>query len=329
MSIHKNGNIEEHLIAYILSETNEKTSEEIKNWIAESEENRKQYEDLLKIWRLAENNQVQFDEQNAWKNVESRINKKKWSLNYWFRIAALFVVILGSIYLLNEMFDSKPDHVILLSNTEIKRDTLIDKSIIKLNQNSSLEIPEDFNEKDRIVTLSGEAYFNVKHHKDKTFTIRIPDSKVEVLGTTFNIKANPGDSLVCVFVESGSVRFSYLGNKNKNLNIKLSPGEKVIYNLNSRSLKKNTDAALNQMDIYWVNKRLVFNATSLDKVFTILESIYGIRIDVLEEEINQNLLTVSFEDESITQIMNVIAETFELQLKADHRIYKVSVKDEE
>lgn len=82
--------------------------------------------------------------------------------------------------------------------------TLADGTKVWLNAESSIRYPLSFNGKERIVEITGEAYFEVVHNKKHPFKVRVKNQVVEDLGTTFNINAYKAD--VTTTLLSGSLR---------------------------------------------------------------------------------------------------------------------------
>jgi ferric-dicitrate binding protein FerR (iron transport regulator) len=66
---------------------------------------------------------------------------------------------------------------------------LADGSKVWLNAGSELQYPPQFAGSERLVELSGEAFFDVAGSADRPFRVRIKDAEVEVLGTLFTIMA--------------------------------------------------------------------------------------------------------------------------------------------
>ena len=66
--------------------------------------------------------------------------------------------------------------------------TLEDGSIVYLADNSQLSYPEHFQREKREVSLLGNALFDVSGNKERPFLIETEQARIEVLGTSFNIK---------------------------------------------------------------------------------------------------------------------------------------------
>ncbi len=84
--------------------------------------------------------------------------------------------------------------------------TLPDGSGVWLNAASSLRYPTSFNNEDRTVELTGEAYFDVTPMAGKPFTVKTGNrQEVLVLGTQFNVSAYPEDPVTATTLLQGKV----------------------------------------------------------------------------------------------------------------------------
>ncbi|HVV02934.1 MAG TPA: FecR family protein, partial [Puia sp.] len=90
--------------------------------------------------------------------------------------------------------------------SEYKYLLLPDSTQVWLNASSTLEFPEHFRTNKREVTLSGEAYFDVRHSEKTPFIIHTGKVSTTVLGTSFNIKAYPDRQHIIVSVSTGKVK---------------------------------------------------------------------------------------------------------------------------
>lgn len=68
--------------------------------------------------------------------------------------------------------------------------TLHDGTRVRMNSDSKLRYPTFFGDGDRVVQLEGEAYFEVRRTRDKRpFIVESKRQRVQVLGTSFNVKS--------------------------------------------------------------------------------------------------------------------------------------------
>jgi transmembrane sensor len=101
------------------------------------------------------------------------------------------------------------------------RMVLPDGTKVWLNSVSSLRFPTSFNETERRVELSGEAYFEVTRNKKLPFKVVFNKTEVEVLGTHFNINSFGGKSKTTLV--EGSVKVTENGKQEL-----LKPGQEAI-----------------------------------------------------------------------------------------------------
>jgi ferric-dicitrate binding protein FerR (iron transport regulator) len=85
---------------------------------------------------------------------------------------------------------------------------LADGSKVWLNAASSLRFPTFFIGNERKVELDGEGYFEIAHNESMPFLVEKGDTKVQVLGTHFNINAYDDEDDIKVTLLEGSIRVS-------------------------------------------------------------------------------------------------------------------------
>ena len=93
---------------------------------------------------------------------------------------------------------------------------LSDSTRVWLNASSSISFPVTFSKDERVVELTGEAYFEVKtiieaspdggQVRKRPFKVKIGDLEIEVLGTHFNVNAYGDDHAINTALLEGSVR---------------------------------------------------------------------------------------------------------------------------
>ncbi|GAO42578.1 FecR family protein [Flavihumibacter petaseus] len=99
---------------------------------------------------------------------------------------------------------------------------LSDGTEVWLNAASNLHFPTAFNEVNREVALEGEAFFKVTKNPQHPFLVKTNGMTVQVLGTSFNVKAYPQEKIQTSLVE-GSVAIDAGAGK-----LELHPGEAAI-----------------------------------------------------------------------------------------------------
>ncbi|GAF02724.1 FecR domain-containing protein [Saccharicrinis fermentans] len=83
---------------------------------------------------------------------------------------------------------------------------LSDKSKVWLNSETTLRYPVSFTNKQRVVELTGEAYFEVSKDTKRPFIVISNNHTVQVLGTQFNISSYPEEADIKTTLVQGSVK---------------------------------------------------------------------------------------------------------------------------
>jgi transmembrane sensor len=115
---------------------------------------------------------------------------------------------------------------------------LPDGTKVMLNAPTSLSYPAEFHGNERLVRLSGEAYFEVAKNKKMPFRVIAGSQTVEVLGTHFNINAYTDEASVKTTLLEGSVKVSSGANSTL-----IAPGEQASTSINGNGniLKRVVD----------------------------------------------------------------------------------------
>jgi transmembrane sensor len=283
----------------------------------ESEANKQYYAELVKVWdgteKVAGITPTEINEE--WIRLRGEIRKSQKKSFSFMKIAAsiaLLTAIGVSFFLL------KGDNTENLVAEQIKEQTLEDGSIVTLNADSELRYPKNFsNEASREVRLKGEAYFEVEKNPEKPFVIKTPTVEVQVLGTSFSVRSREGESTSSVVVSSGSVAVKYGGNR-----LELKPNEKAILDRSSGRLFKVTNDDPNYLS--WKTKQFVFDDTSLEKVVANLSSAYQVNIQLMSENMSECPVTVSFDNQSLDTILEVLKATLDLSVEKTSEGFEIS-----
>ncbi|HEY8387713.1 MAG TPA: FecR domain-containing protein [Parasegetibacter sp.] len=173
---------------------------------------------------------------------------------------------------------------------------LPDGSEVWLNAASSITYPIVFKGDERRISLTGEAYFEVKHDPAKPFIVSKGNMHVNVLGTHFNVNAYDEEKDIKVTLLEGSVKVVLVdvstemnnradaeaGNpvKTKSASAEnfytLSPGHQLI--VRGNSLIPNRNANIDQV-MAWKNGIFDFEEMAFDEVMRQLSRWYNLEVD--------------------------------------------------
>jgi len=212
---------------------------------------------------------------------------------------------------------------------ERKNVQLPDGTFITLNAGSKLEIGKDYGKLNRDVTLTGEAFFDVKRNKNLPFIVHTYGMTVKALGTAFNVKAYSEEqeietSLIRGLVEvtvknTHPVKLILHPNQKVNWrNPSLSKGNESLFKLNDTTAgaeekKWVQDLAKSDRgeveEIAWLQNKLVFSDNTLEEISTTLKRWYGINIEFNDDAVRQYRFTGTFEKEKLETILAILKES--------------------
>ncbi|MDE5423635.1 DUF4974 domain-containing protein [Ancylomarina sp. DW003] len=168
----------------------------------------------------------------------------------------------------------------LLYNTvEIPRGSeyelvLADGTKVHLNAMSSLKFPVQFTGKTREVELSGEAYFDVAKDAKHPFVVNVLGTKVEVLGTSFNVKAYEENEEVVTTLVEGRVKVQSSGFKAESMF--LEPGQQAIVD------EKTGDMDMCEVDVAlftsWREGVFLFKDQRMEDIMIELARWYNLKV---------------------------------------------------
>lgn len=261
------------------------------------------------------------------KNVKRVMNFRIGGLTQWFIWAAAALLVLGIISVLfvrNLQTSQETGMVTLASVAAPVQDTLNDGTAVVLNGKTTLTVPKKFELHKRSVKLSGEAFFQVTHDSARPFVINAGIGQVKVLGTSFHVRAFP-DADLEVYVESGRVELSATDSaRSDSPKIVLKAGERGMIRMGTNSIVK--PAEIGPDELFWANRKLIFQETKLSLVFDLLKKHYDADIEVKDTAILNCLLSATFTDEPVEQILEVVAASFELKVSREKEKFIVNGK---
>ncbi len=310
--------MDELLVKYYERTLSPEECEKVESWIKSSEEN-------AALARLVLQATLALDAEVAMKLIDTdaalgKVNKRiaKKTEMFWLtwmeRVAAvLFIPLLMTTLLLGRK--GIPDEarvIVVKTNPGMTTDlSLPDGTKVSLNSGSILTYPEIFTDDERKVELKGEAFFDVVKDPERKFVVEtVRGTKVEVLGTAFNLEAFPDDSLISTTLIRGKVCFD------NGVGITyILPGEKLVYNVSSKQLKKNMTSGV--CETAWKDNKLVFQNTIFDEAMRMLEKRFNVDVVVTNDKYQKDAFTGSFTDQRLDRILEIFKLSSGIRWKYD------------
>lgn len=156
--------------------------------------------------------------------------------------------------------------------------TLPDNTQVWLNAGSSIRYPTLFADKERRVSVTGEAYFEVAKNAAQPFSVEVDGRmEVEVLGTHFNINAYDNEAAIRTTLVEGSVRVKSSATPQPQVMV---PGQEAILERSGSKKPELKKLTPNEVDkaLAWKNGGFNFEDVTLVEAMRQIERWYNIEV---------------------------------------------------
>jgi ferric-dicitrate binding protein FerR (iron transport regulator) len=310
-------------------------------WINASDENRELFNKMKVSWELAgkKGDWERFNANKSWRHIQFELDRpgifRNISGRQFFKTAATWLLLIAIGSLCTFVINRHSNTDTLSKTTEIVAPlgaksivNLPDGTKIWLNAGSKLVYNTGFNVKDRVVQLTGEAYFHVKTDKSKPFIVKTSDVIVRALGTRFNVKAYPDEKTITATLEEGKIDVQ-LASSVKQENIVLKPNENIVFYKGGKTqtgllqktiktaptIEKNASRIEVQENVKtvlytsWKEGKWIIESEPLSSLIPKLERKFNLTIAFSDKELMDYKFTGSIKNETIEQIIKALSFT--------------------
>lgn len=323
----------EKLEKFILDKVSNAEKQEILHWLYASPTNMEYYLELRKVWDasllnldIKSNNSDLEDSyeivlQKAGKHKLEKPNKSIIREIWRFgQIASVLLLLALSLYVILDKYQAEPP---LITYTTIKAPfdskthiLLPDGTSVWLNSNSELTYPNTFGNEERVVTLNGEARFDVTKSKHVPFVVNTDIHNIKVLGTNFNVFAYKTSNMFETTLVEGLV---HIENKLEKGSIQeMKPGETLMYDKkdNTTIVKMNSHPS-----ILWTEGVFAFDDMPISEILDKVSHYKGVEIVYENTSIKNVKYTGKFrETATIGQILNVMKTDKVLKYRIENNL---------
>jgi len=273
---------------YLQRETSAVEDQQLHQWIHESPENEKRFYAEKDIWDTAgfHSNQkvykTDLELELLKKRLQSNQTPRTRSLAPLLRIAAMLLLTFGLGWATRYISFTKDQPVakaimqeIFVPKGQVNQLFLADGTRIWINSETRILAPSLFSAIERVVKLSGEAFFEVAKDSLRPFRVEVNGQQIEVLGTSFNVRAYANSNEIETTLETGHIRL-----QTGNQITLLKPGEQSIFDkTTSKLIIANVDPLTTSS---WKSGRYEFQNKDLLEVFKLVERWYDVEITMDE-----------------------------------------------
>lgn len=188
---------------------------------------------------------------------------------------------------------------------------LADGSIIHMNSASELEFPVTFETGERSISFSGEAYMEIIPDAAQPFIVHLPDYKVEVLGTDFNVNTyKKGESTTQLL--SGKVNLVARNNI-----LKLTPGISATNKGNTFDTVPFDTTQLPR----WIRPSITLNNPTSEEIIKAVSRYFGEKLEIhASAEGKHSLLSID-RNETVKEFLDRYAEMHNLETYEKDGVY--------
>ncbi|MCF2497976.1 FecR family protein [Dyadobacter chenhuakuii] len=307
---------------YLLDQCNDQEKEEVEAWYAAIKGDADHLEKLSETEKSSIREST-FESIKGELNIldESPARPFPWR---WISGIAASVAIAAGLYfnypirkeqpvsIIEEIQQKKKSDIVQFVNTESRIVThmLPDSSSIIMHPEASVTYPARFDPDRRIVTFSGEGFFDITKDKTRPFLIQSGEMVIKVLGTSFNVKAASAQKVFQVDVMTGSVEVTAPGTETKPQQLVLKPKQQAIFEIESKRLTARQITIQPRKEIY-EPVTVVFEEAPLNKVIEQLEKRFNVNIRLSNPATATCSVTANFESQPFTVILEMLCTTLE------------------
>jgi ferric-dicitrate binding protein FerR (iron transport regulator) len=236
--------------------------------------------------------------------------KNRRLVKFFYVAASVFVVLLISVFFFYNRKEFSGEKVYVFSTEKGSKSNIVlpDGTQVGLSSDTKVTYNRSFGNRNREITLSGEAHFEVVKDKAHPFIVHTQNLDVEVTGTVFNVRAyNNETSTQATLIEGAIDIFLH-----KSLErIALKPNEKIV--VKNDSLQEiaitrwiNPDVEKNASEAQKIDS-LSFKSTGLKEIVADLEKVYNVKITVANAKIRDKKFSGQFKNKSFDEVLKALS----------------------
>ncbi|WP_147303436.1 FecR family protein [Algoriphagus antarcticus] len=192
-----------------------------------------------------------------------------------------------------------------------------DKTKITVNALSEISFSSDYGKNDRIINITGEAYFEVASNPSKPFKVISNGITTTALGTEFNVFARENDYRIALV--EGKVAVAKASKE-----VALSPGQMAVWNYEKNAPKDFSIQSFNQeRTTSWKEGVLIFNRKPFWEILNDLEAWYGVKFKVDKGIDTKSRIIGSYENKNLKDILTGLSFSLGFEFVIEGKIVHI------
>lgn len=197
-------------------------------------------------------------------------------------------------------------HTLLVPRGMVYKLVLSDSTRVVLNAETRIRYPVCFGKDKREVNVDGEAYFEVAKNPDAPFIVTGKNYKLEVLGTSFNVRSYDDESATDVTLLTGSVKMNL-----QDTLFYLKPGEQAsIFGENRYDVHRADISSV----ISWLENKFSFSDEKLEVILKKIARWYGVEVFYEESALRERCYTGKMpNDVPLPELLEMLNHTTDIK----------------
>lgn len=228
------------------------------------------------------------------KQIHGSLSRRKLPLK-WISIAATILLLISAGWYYNKVTTPRQQIAVYMPRERHDRMVLPDGSQVWLNADSKLSYNEVNNT--RVVTLEGEAFFDIRESAGHPFVVKAGPYTATVLGTSFNIKAYRNDPKVLITVTTGKVQVQ---DEHQQLKVLTANKQIALEPITGVIREKNVNAVVYKA---WIDGSFAVNNETFEEVANRLNRKYDVNIGFDNPELKHCTFIANFDQAATLPII--------------------------
>lgn len=322
---------QDQIIKFITGNLEGQEAKDARTWINADEANKHEFIRLKNIHAFASGGKHILQIDDDFLQLNQQINQKpKPSKLLIFRkylkyaailITALFIGFSASEvrYIFPSIAENELANEFYAPEGQISEFTLSDGTRVWLNSGTRIKVPVSFSAKHRILSMEGEAFFQVAKDPLHPFFVNTKELSIKVMGTSFNVSAYASEEKSEITLIDGRVGIKEINGERL---AKLIPGQQLMY-------EKATGAKVKrEVDIIpyeaWRDGKMIFKDRTLEYISERLERWYNVEIDFNDQKVSHIKFTGTIlKNKPLSQVLEVITLSapirFDIKVKPNEK----------
>lgn len=235
----------------------------------------------------------------------------------WAAIFILPILSALSVYYFAPKQQSRNHPTVILAGYGEKAEAVLpDGSKVWINSGSQITYDDQFNRKERLVFLEGEAYFEVTEDKDRPFIVKTETIDVQALGTSFNVRSYGEDEQVFAVLIEGKIKVSVSGQEQI-----LNENQRATFNKITQTL--TTDVVWANDFVQWKNGNLYFDNQSFEDIARTLSRIFNVNICFASDTLRTIRFSGTLGISSLKNTMDILSLVSPMRYEVQDTVIKL------